>query len=373
MKKKYLILLFALSIMLTACDKKVENKETSITINSQSISASFTGTLKSGKPDGTGSMSVNTENGTWTFDGVFKDGTVDGIGNMRDYPITAVFSGNNYNGKYTGATLNGLPDGNGKFIYNSEDISVSYEGTWKEGKPYDSGHLISNNFTIAFKDVNRTGSFDGTTVNGVASGQGTFTATNDEGLSYTYTGEWENNILNGQAKYINDKNETQNGTYVNGEYRPTKTEYISYLGESSDPYYILSDKDKKFIDENASIFPTSDESLIAQYMSTPFTYAEFSKKPSDFEGRLMDAGDNYVIQIFESDITEFGLDTLTSILAMDNSNNMYFIYYLGKLDGVLQRDIINVKGLPLEYTSFDNVQGGKTLCVAMLGSCIKKR
>lgn len=373
MKKRYLFLLFTLSVLLTACDKKVENKETSITINSQSISASFTGTLKSGKPDGTGSMSVNTENGTWTFDGNFKEGVIDGIGNLQDYPITALFSGNNYDGKYTGAALNGLPDGSGKFIYNSEDISVTYEGSWKEGKPSDDGHLISNNFTVPFKDVTRTGSFDGATVNGIANGQGTFTATNDEGLSYSYTGQWENNIFNGQGKYKNDNKETQNGTYINGEYQPTKAEYISYLGENCIPYYILSDKNKNFIELNANLFPASDESQIAQYMSTSFTYAEYSKNPLYSEEKLIDAGDNYVTQIYENDITNYGLDTLSVIGATDKFGNMYYIYYLGKLDGVLEGDIINVKGLPVGYTSFDNLDGGQTLCIAMLGSYIQKR
>lgn len=373
MKKRYLVLLFTLSILLTACSNKVENKETSITINSQSISASFTGILKSGKPDGTGAMTVNTENGTWTFDGSFKDGIVDGIGKLQDYPITATFSENSYNGKYTGATTNGIPDGSGKFVYSSDDISVSYEGSWKDGKPYDKGHLISNNFTVAFSDVIRTGSFDGNLINGVATGQGTFTATTDDGISYTYTGEWENNIYNGQGICKYETGRTMNGKFVNGDFHPSQAEYLLYMGETEQPNYSLSDKNKVFIESNANIFPSSDESQISKYMSTPFSYAEYVKKPSDYQEMLMDAGDNHIFEIYENDIKDFGLDTITTIGAADKSNNIYYIYYFGKLDGVLKGDTINIKGLPLGFSSYDNVQGGKTLCITLLGSSIQKR
>lgn len=374
MKKKYFIILLGLSCLLTACDQKVENKEVSIIINSQNIISSFSGTLKNGKPEGEGYISVNAERGNWSYNGLFSEGNISGVGVLQDYPINATFSGTDYDGKYTGNALNGVPDGNGKFIYKSDDISISYDGSWKESMPYGKGHLISNNFTVAFNDVNRIGEFDGETLNGIANGQGKFKATNGNGLTYTYTGEWKDNIFNGQGKRIFDggEGEYEIGTYVNGDYQPTKAEFIAYMGTYRTMPFNLSDKNKAFIESNEFLFPSLDDAQLVSFIS-PFTYEQYSKKPSDYQERLMDVGSGYITQIFESDSDLSNFETLTTIIVTDlRLDKTYYIYYFGKLENIFKGDTVSVIGLPVAYTTFENAVGGQTWCTVMVGSSIKK-
>lgn len=374
MKKKYFIILLGLSCLLTACDQKVENKEVSIAINSQNIISSFSGTLKNGKPEGEGYISVNEERGIWSYNGLFNEGNISGVGVLQDYPINATFSSTDYDGKYSGDALNGIPDGTGKFIYKSDDISISYEGLWKEGMPYDKGHLISNNFTVAFEDVNRIGEFDGETLNGIATGQGKFKATNEDGLTYTYTGEWKDNIFNGQGKRTFDRSnsEYEIGTYIKGDYQPTKAEFIAYMGTYSTMPFNISDKNMKFIDNNNSLFPCLDDTQLVSYIS-PFTYEQYSKKPSDYQEKLMDIGSGYITQIFEGDSYFSNFETITTIIVSDlELDKTYYIYYFGKLENILNGDTVSIIGLPVAYTTFENAAGGQTWCTVMVGSSIKK-
>lgn len=376
MKKRMLCFTIGAALLLTACEKKVENQEIPISINSQDVTAAFTGTLKDGKPVGEGTFSVNVDDDQWSYAGTFENGLITGSGTLKDYPISATFSDTNYNGTYTGDTTDGIPNGSGKFICNLDDLSVTYEGTWKDGTPSDKGHLSSDNFTVKFADVERTGIFDGDVLNGIADGTGTFTATNSYGETYTYTGEWKNNIFNGQGevKYEDAEYLTQKGNFVEGDFTPTKAEYIQYAGSGSEFLFTLSEENKKFIEENDFLFPAADPSLLQEYLSSDLTYAPYIKKPSAFHSKLMDSGLKYVLQIAEYDLEGTGFDTYTYILASSEAlDEIYYIYYFGKLDDILVGDVISLKGLPIDYTTYTNIQGGNTWSVIMVGSDIQKR
>ena len=49
-------------------------------------------------------------------------------------------------------------------------------------------------------------------------------------------------------------------------------------------------------------------------------------------------------------------------------DNVYYVYYLGKLDNVYENSKIKYIGLPLDYSSYENIGGGTTKCIVMLMS-----
>ena len=54
------------------------------------------------------------------FEGEFEEGMFSDAGNVTDYPITITYQENDYDGFYTGETAAFLPNGEGKFISETE-------------------------------------------------------------------------------------------------------------------------------------------------------------------------------------------------------------------------------------------------------------
>lgn len=56
--------------------------------------------------------------------------------------------------RYTGETLNDIPDGKGRMEYLGDDYFFSYEGEFKEGKENGHGHQVTLDGTIDCSFVN---------------------------------------------------------------------------------------------------------------------------------------------------------------------------------------------------------------------------
>ena len=56
---------------------------------------------------------------------------------------------------------------------------------------------VTTTIIVRFPHAQRTGTYTGEMKDGLAHGQGTFSSKNDEGVQWTYTGAWENGMMNG--------------------------------------------------------------------------------------------------------------------------------------------------------------------------------
>ena len=58
---------------------------------------------------------------------------------------------------------------------------------------------------------------------------------------------------------------------------------------------------------------------------------------------------------------------LTWLNLIDGEEQQYSVYYNGELDDVFEDDTVEVTGLPLGTSSFENTEGGDTLVVELAG------
>ena len=93
--------------------------------------------------------------------------------------------------------------------------------------------------------------------------------------------------------------------------------------------------------------------------------AHIHKNPSRYGDKLMRISDAYVIQVQEEEIEEGHY--LTWLNLIDGEEQQYSVYYNGELDDVFEDDTVEVTGLPLGTSSFENTEGGDTLVVVLAG------
>lgn len=375
MKKSSLLFCAMFCVFLSACERNVSDEIVDLTFNGKEMSVSYTGKLDGGVPADSGSFKVSDGDNEWSFSGTFTEGMATGSGELQNYPLTISFSGSEYPGLYSGSTLNGIPNGDGHFVYENGDVSVKYDGSFIDGVPSDNGHLSSNDFTVSFSDVSRVGTYDGDTVNGVACGIGTYSATNSGGVKYTYTGHWNDNIFNGDGtlKY-DDDSIVQYGNFENGSWLPTKSDFIKSIGTDASSPYSISEDNYNFISSNSNLFPSDSLAAISEYIDPNITFDIYSKNPSATSKKLITLQNQYVVQISESTYSGKDFDTITQMLLVDTETFSKYTscYYFGSVD-IFVDDIIDLIALPVDYSTFDNIGGGKTWNITCVGNYIEKK
>lgn len=222
------------------------------------------------------------------------------------------------------------------------------------------------------EEITRSGKFSGTLIDGVAEGIGKFTTKNSEGTTWTYEGEFKKGAFNGQGiQTWEDSDYTENGTFTDGLYTPTKAEFFSYSQQLYQDSICMPELAENFIVEHDNLFPCETEETINE--ASELTDATIERKHLSKGG--MSIGDKFfsangltVQQIFESN--ECGY-TFSWILASDSNYEYYAIYYLGSID-VYEGDRISIRALPLGNSSFENISGGTTLVVVCAGATVSK-
>ena len=64
--------------------------------------------------------------------------------------------------------------------------------------------------------------------------------------------------------------------------------------------------------------------------------------------------------------------TIITIQVNNTNGDIYYIYSLNAHDDVFDGDIINIHGLPVGKTSYENVSGGSTHAVVLASAYIEK-
>ena len=76
--------------------------------------------------------------------------------------------------------------------------------------------------------------------------------------------------------------------------------------------------------------------------------------------------DLYAAQVYEDEFEDIN-DTVTYLLAVDADENLYALYYLDSAD-VYDGDVFTVYALPVATSSYENVSGGTTNVIVLIGS-----
>ncbi len=290
---------------------------------------------------------------------------------VENKPFELTYQDVVYSGTYTGSMKDKLPNGEGSFTFEDGGNVLKYTGTWSEGKMSGAGKLTDSQFHIKFTEVDRQGHYEGDTENGVPKGNGTFTATNDNGDKYTYIGDFSNGTFDGLGarRFEEFSNYDEVGTFTVGDFTPTQKEIFAYLGQADNAHFSIRALPSEFLSTHAEVFTSNVSEGLDTFVDTEYQILSYTKSPDKFGDKLIKQTSLKITQI--SEYPAFNYDAITFILAADANYNYYYIFYLGSAD-VYVGDNISAYLLPLDYFTFDNVAGGQTWAVACAAAYISK-
>ncbi len=350
----------------------------SIDYEGKEIKGQYTGQISNGGINGEGEF--NAADAGFNYTGNWGDGLPHGEGELNYSQYLLEYDGIMYTGNYIGSTVNAKPDGTGDFESAEKGKEFKYNGNWKDGKVSGSGHIISDPFTVHFKELDREGAFDGAVLDGIPTGEGIFTAINGDGAKYTYTGEWKNGRWNGKGVQEFEKNDdgynyTYSGTFVDGNFVPDELDFIQSVGTNSGEgqvQYVISDKAYEFIETHMDFFPVEDREELKDLVDSSISFEKIAKKPADYGNNMMSISKASVIQIEEID-NWWGEPRTVMLIETNSYNNIYYVLYNGVLPDVYSNSSVECIALPVAYSQYDNTGGGITKCVVLYASYIKKK
>lgn len=368
MKKYAVLLAMLMPFILSGCTKEVENKVITIDVNGQAVEGKFTGILEDNIATGEGTFKVSIDDtSSWVYKGEFADNSFSKLGFVEGYPLTVTYGGVKIRGIYSGNMDNGKISGEGSFVDSEEDITFEYTGDWLDGNLSGEGILKYDKYIVPFSDVNREGLFEGAVIDGIANGEGTFTAVNDDDITYVYTGSWEEGLCHGQGEMDYDSEDyyDQIGTFTKGDFTPTELEVIQSLGTYPKMEFEVNDMSVEFIKEHTEFFTTDDSMVLDKYVDVELGYKKLIKSPHLYGDKLVKVEGYRVLQIWEE---ECWGRTLTTMLIHDNNYEQYmFVFYLGSLPDVYEESMITIYALPINASTYETTIGGMNNCYILYG------
>lgn len=150
----------------------------------------------------------------------------------------------------------------------------------------------------------------------------------------------------------------------------TPLELYTLLQDNEVLPYTLNEKSTKFLSEHGNLFPLADSDknkIEDNLIDYSLEAKHIEKNASKYGDKLMSIPPTAVIQIQETALTE--TQYLSDLNVIDSNGHQYYILYIGELDDIFTDDIVDIIGLPIGYSQFDNTDGGQTL-VTVLAGCM---
>ena len=142
-----------------------------------------------------------------------------------------------------------------------------------------------------------------------------------------------------------------------------------YIGENSEDIpYTISPKAKTFLNDHPEVCAVKKVNSIKKYVDASIEYKQVEKNQNKFGDKIMKTPECYVIKVNESGE---GNSTITEIQVCDADSNYYYVIYNGSLD-IYKEDTVQIYGVPVGMTSFENVGGGTTVSLIIAGSYVHK-
>ena len=159
------------------------------------------------------------------------------------------------------------------------------------------------------------------------------------------------------------------GNYIEGEYAPNAQEFFTSLGTSGSFLYTVTELADNFLSEHDQLFFEHNIDDYSSFLDEEFSFKKFEKNPAKFGDKLINLKRLQVVQISEVKYSEY-LPVVTTIIA-SNSNNIYWIYYIGGCDDVYAGSTIEAYLLPLGYGSYTTLLGTSRTAMAAAAAAIR--
>lgn len=408
--KKFILSLLCL-LLLSGCGKSDDNR-LEMTTPDGSIRGSYVGEEAEGLPAGQGVFT--SENG-WVYEGSFDAGAF-GTGRVTDYPapafagsytgdVTALvpqgegtlrleggcFSGRfegglpqsgeaenlpcrvtigneALDGLYTGSLTAALPEGEGSFTVTS-GRELLYSGGFAAGCAVGEGTLRDSGFMLN----GQRGLYEGSVLDGIPSGEGSFHGRSDENIDFSYSGQWEDGLYHGEGELLYDSAlyYERRGHFTEGEFTPEPFELLAALG-SREPLFSLSAAQEAYISEYAELLDASR--AVPHYMEgeyrflrdNAFNYFNYVEDPAAHtESWLLFY--NYII-LQKREVDAFGADNRCTVYLATNTlyKEPAVLILFGDSPTLANARYLSAYGIPLGMTHYTNANGEAVEAVVVL-------
>lgn len=165
-----------------------------------------------------------------------------------------------------------------------------------------------------------------------------------------------------------DKIDTEEHNWIEN-YKNPDLSYVGLWTSTIDNGFEITKNSAEFINSNKSLFPTSNKEDLSSVIDETITYKHINKSSDKYTDKMIKVK-GQIVEIIELDVENAGY--VTEIYMYDENMQGYHILYLEELKDIFTEDNISVIGTPLGLSGFDNVEGGFTNTIVMLGSYIEK-
>lgn len=175
------------------------------------------------------------------------------------------------------------------------------------------------------------------------------------------------NSVNTDSSYT--YNEVSNKSYTVSEeeqFYTTPLDMLVHWEEINSNDFYMNVKAKTFIRAHPELFINPSIEEAKQYMDNTIEYKHLRKSCEKYSDRLIPilgkviSIDEYYDSIIEQRISEIHL--------LDEDMNSYYVVYLGELEDIFEDMEFGLLALPASLSGFDNISGGYTNVVVMVGS-----
>lgn len=149
-------------------------------------------------------------------------------------------------------------------------------------------------------------------------------------------------------------------------------ETLKNRGASTTPSFTISDAQGNFINSHINLFPAefSDFEEVSNYIDYTLDYAHMAKNPKSYIGKFAFVDGLKVIQVAEQEYN-YGSSQYNYVTVMtlkDDSEHIYVVYYIGKSIELVQGDYARIIAMPIEYSSYKNLENNSVLSLVMVAS-----
>lgn len=152
----------------------------------------------------------------------------------------------------------------------------------------------------------------------------------------------------------------------------TPLQFYDTLQHGENLSYTLNEKAVRFLKEHSELFPLADadESKLEELTDYGIEARHVEKNSDKFGDKLMSVPLVQIVQIDEEEIADS--QYVSSLNVVDSNGQQYYVYYMGELEDIYSEDVVNIVGLPLGYSYFENTDGGQTFAVILAGCTVAK-
>lgn len=351
---------------------QAENLPYTLSFGGISIPGSYSGEVQELLPQGQGSFTARDGG---SYSGSFAAGKAE-QGQAEALQARLYIGNNAAEGSYTGSIAGGAMDGQGVFVCETGRI-LRYEGGFSKGEPNGSGTLSDSGFLCLNGNEKDRGHFEGSTLNGLPEGQGSFRGRNSENIDYSYTGSWVGGLFEGEGKlvYESELYYDRIGHFRAGHFDPTGMELLECLGSAGQPF-TMSEKTRAYLEKFPELLKhdtllkkCEDFDYKGEY-SLYLNFKNYCSDPDRFSEAFMYIFNDKIL--YRQTVTAFGEDHPVGIYIA--SNTLYaeplVCFFLGSLSTFESANVFNCYGIPLGKTTYTNANGDAVEAIALLVGAI---